>query len=60
MAGFATVFTWTGSEVVTDPLMLPQGIAPSDDPLLLARSAAYAASYSRREGEPKQPSAVQK
>jgi catalase len=47
-------------DVNFDPLMLPRGIAPSDDPLLLARSAAYAVSHSRREGEPKQPSAVQK
>jgi len=47
-------------DVNFDPLMLPQGIAPSDDPLLLARSAAYAVSHSRREGEAKRPSAVQK
>jgi catalase len=41
-----------------DPLVLPNGIAASDDPLLSARSAAYAQSFARREGEPKQPSAV--
>jgi catalase len=41
-----------------DPLVLPSGIAPSDDPLLSARSAAYAESFRRREGEKKQPSAV--
>jgi len=41
-----------------DPLVLPNGIAPSDDPLLSARSAAYARSFTRREGEPKDPSAV--
>jgi catalase len=41
-----------------DPLVLPNGIASSDDPLLSARSAAYARSFTRREGEPKQPSAV--
>ena len=41
-----------------DPLVLPDGIAPSDDPLLSARSAAYSVSFTRREGEPKQPSAV--
>jgi len=34
-----------------DPTVLPQGIAVSDDPLLAARSAAYAASYERRTGE---------
>jgi catalase len=34
-----------------DPLVLPTGIEPSDDPLLSARSAVYAASYRRRTGE---------
>jgi catalase len=34
-----------------DPLVLPAGIEPSDDPLLSARSAVYAASYRRRTGE---------
>lgn len=42
-----------------DPLVLPAGIAPSDDPLLSARSAAYSTSFTRREGEAKVPSAVQ-
>jgi catalase len=41
-----------------DPLVLPAGIAASDDPLLPARSAAYARSFTRREGEAKIPSAV--
>jgi catalase len=41
-----------------DPLVLPDGITASDDPLLSARSAAYSQSFSRREGEPKKPSAV--
>ncbi len=41
-----------------DPLVLPWGIAPSDDPLLSARSAAYSQSFTRRAGETKQPSAV--
>jgi catalase len=41
-----------------DPLILPSGIASSDDPLLSARSAAYSVSFTRREGESKQPSAV--
>lgn len=31
-----------------NPLMLVDGIAPSDDPILLARPAAYAVSYGRR------------
>ncbi|MBB5918697.1 catalase [Nocardia transvalensis] len=34
-----------------DPLVLPNGIAPSDDPLLQARSASYAESFRRRAGE---------
>lgn len=41
-----------------DPLILPDGIAASDDPILNARSPAYSKSFTRREGEPKQPSAV--
>ena len=41
-----------------DPLVLPSGIAPSDDPLLSARSAVYSQSFRRRAGEPKSPSAV--
>jgi catalase len=41
-----------------DPLMLPAGIEPSDDPLLSARSAVYSQSFTRREGETKEPSAV--
>lgn len=34
-----------------DPTVLPEGIAPSADPLLAARSAAYADSYLRRTAE---------
>ena len=34
-----------------DPLVLPQGIEASADPMLPARSAAYAASYLRRTSE---------
>jgi catalase len=41
-----------------DPLILPAGIAPSDDPIPFARSAIYAESFRRRTGEPKPPSAV--
>lgn len=46
-------------DITFDPLVLPRGIAPSDDPLLSARSAAYAVSLTRRDGEDKTPSAVQ-
>ena len=42
-----------------DPLALPSGIEPSDDPLLSARSAVYSVSATRRLGEAKTPSAVQ-
>jgi catalase len=41
-----------------DPLVLPSGIAGSDDPLLSARSAAYSVSFRRRQSEPVMPSAV--
>jgi catalase len=41
-----------------DPTVLPDGISPSDDPLLSARSAAYSQSFRRREGEHKEPSAI--
>ncbi len=41
-----------------DPTILPDGITVSDDPLLSARSAAYSVSFTRREGERKEPSAV--
>jgi catalase len=42
-----------------DPLILPGGIEPSDDPILSTRSAVYAVSYRARSGEPKSPSPVQ-
>ncbi|WP_331458322.1 catalase family peroxidase [Mycobacterium nebraskense] len=41
-----------------DPLVLPDGITASDDPLLAARSAVYARSFTRRAEEPKKPSEV--
>jgi pimeloyl-ACP methyl ester carboxylesterase len=41
-----------------DPLVLPAGIAPSDDPLLSARSAIYSRGFTKRSGETKQPSAT--
>nr|WP_329955834.1 catalase family peroxidase [Cupriavidus necator] len=34
-----------------DPTILPRGLSPSDDPLLAARSSAYAESYRRRSNE---------
>lgn len=38
-------------DVTFDPLILPRGITPSDDPLLSARSATYAVGFTRRAGE---------
>jgi catalase len=54
----ATEAAGNARDINFDPLILPDGIAPSDDPLLSARSAVYSVSYTRRSGEPKQPSAV--
>ena len=34
--------------IMFNPLLLPDGIAASNDPILLARPAAYAVSYGRR------------
>lgn len=47
-------------DVNYDPLVLPSGIEPSDDPILSARSAAYSRSFTLRENEhaQKPPSAV--
>jgi catalase len=50
--------TSAARDINFDPLVLPAGIAPSDDPLLSARSAVYSQSYTRRAGETRQPSAI--
>ncbi len=50
--------TSAATDLNFDPLLLPAGIAPSDDPLLSARSAVYSQSFTRRAGEAKQPSAI--
>lgn len=50
--------TSPGRDINFDPLVLPDGIVASDDPLLSARSAVYARSFTRREGEHKHPSAI--
>lgn len=50
--------TSPATDINFDPLVLPAGMAPSDDPLLSARSAVYSQSFTRREGEAKQPSAI--
>jgi catalase len=50
--------TSAATDLNFDPLVLPAGIMPSDDPLLSARSAVYSRSFTRRAGEKKQPSAI--
>jgi catalase len=50
--------TSPATDINFDPLVLPAGIAPSDDPLLSARSAVYSQSYSRRARETKAPPAI--
>ncbi|MGH7871130.1 MAG: catalase family peroxidase [Candidatus Binatia bacterium] len=50
--------TSAATDINFDPLVLPAGIAPSDDPLLSARSAVYSQSFTRRAGETKQASAI--
>jgi catalase len=56
--GVASDDTSAATDLNFDPLVLPAGIAPSDDPLLSARSAVYSRSFTRRAGEAKQPSAI--
>ena len=50
--------TSAAMDINFDPLVLPAGIAPSDDPFLSVRSAVYSKSYTRRAGETKEPSAI--
>jgi catalase len=50
--------TSAATSINFDPLVLPVGIAPSDDPLLSARSAVYSQSFTRRSGEKTEPSAI--
>ena len=48
------------NDVNYDPLVLPEGISASDDPLLAARSSVYARSFTLRSAEKseKPPSAI--
>ena len=65
-AGIVTVETLQSeddgpcTDINFDPLVLPPGIEPSDDPLLSARSAVYSRSFTLRAGQrpEKPPSAV--
>jgi catalase len=59
LTGIETEDSGNARDINFDPLVLPDGIEPSDDPLLNARSTVYAASYRARAGEPKSPPAVQ-
>jgi catalase len=52
------IYTSPARDINFDPLVLPNGIAPSDDPLLSSWSAAYSQSFTRRESEHKDPSAI--
>lgn len=54
----ATEAAGNARDINFDPLVLPDGIEPTDDPLLSPRSAVYAASYRLRAREPKNPSVV--
>jgi catalase len=59
LTGIETERAGNARDINFDPLVLPDGIEPSDDPLLSARSAVYGASYRARTGEPKSASHVQ-
>lgn len=48
VTGLAGAELCDGLEFV--PIILPRGIAPSDDPILVSRAAAYAVSLARRNG----------
>ncbi|WP_305800076.1 catalase family peroxidase [Mycobacterium sp. SP-6446] len=54
----ATEAAGNARDINFDPLVLPDGIAASDDPLLAARSAVYARSFTRRAEEPKSASEI--
>lgn len=51
ISGSESQIDGTCRDINFDPLVLPDGIAPSDDPLLAARSSAYADSFNRRTSE---------
>jgi catalase len=58
ITGVQTEQPGNARDINFDPLVLPDGITASDDPLPPARSAVYARSFTRRAGEPKSPSEV--
>jgi catalase len=59
LTGIETERAGNARDISFDPLVLPDGIEPSDDPLLSARSAVYGASFRARTGEPRSASLVQ-
>jgi catalase len=59
VTGLQTEVAGNCRDINFDPMVLPSGIAPSDDPLLSARSAVYSADFTKRVSEPKTPSPVQ-
>jgi len=58
LTGIFTEAAGNARDVNFDPLVLPSGIQPSEDPLLSPRSAVYAASYRLRATEPTSAPAV--
>lgn len=50
--------TAPSTDIPFNPLVLPAGITPSDDPILTARGAVYVREYSRRESEVREPSVI--
>jgi catalase len=42
-------------DTIFDPMRLPDGIEPSEDPILRFRPRAYGASYAQRTGDPTKP-----
>jgi catalase len=48
--GIQTEAPGNAKDINFDPMVLPSGIEPSEDPLLPARSAVYVASFRRRAG----------
>jgi catalase len=58
ITGVQTEEAGNARDINFDPLVLPDGITASDDPLPAARSAVYARSFTRRAEEPKSPSEV--
>lgn len=58
IAAVQTEAAGNARDINFDPLVLPDGITASDDPIPKARSAVYARSFTRRAEEPKSPSQV--